>query len=53
MLIKLRFFIRGKVISDVDADKIWESEDPYIYQFIRGNVDGPIQREIPDDKNKM
>lgn len=44
---------QGQIISTVEADKIWESEDPYIYQFIRGLTEGPIQREIPDDKNKM
>ena len=43
----------GKVASIVDAETIWESEDPYIYQFIRGLPDGPMQKEIPHDKNKM
>lgn len=27
------------------ADTIWESENPYIYQFIRGLTQGPIQAE--------
>ncbi len=49
---KVALLYQGKIISTVDADTIWESDDPYIYQFIRGLTEGPIQREIPDDKNK-
>jgi len=30
-----------------DAKTIWESDNPYIYQFIRGLPEGPIQSEIP------
>ncbi len=44
---------QGKIVSIVDAATIWESKDPYIYQFIRGLTEGPIHQEIPDDKNKM
>jgi phospholipid/cholesterol/gamma-HCH transport system ATP-binding protein len=43
----------GKIASIVDAHSIWESKDPYIYQFIRGLSDGPMQREILHDKNKI
>ncbi|MBP7854356.1 ATP-binding cassette domain-containing protein [Candidatus Babeliales bacterium] len=43
---------KGKIVSIVDAKTIWESQDPYIYQFIRGLTEGPIFHEIPDDKNK-
>ena len=43
---------QGKIVSVVDARTIWESKDPYVYQFIRGKIDGPIHQEIPDDKNK-
>jgi phospholipid/cholesterol/gamma-HCH transport system ATP-binding protein len=43
---------QGKIVSVVDAKTIWESKDPYIYQFIRGLTQGPIHQEIPDDKNK-
>lgn len=50
---KVALLYQGKIISDVDADVIWESQDPYVYQFIRGLIEGPIQREIADDKNKM
>ena len=28
-----------------DAKTIWESDNPYVYQFIRGLTDGPIQTE--------
>ncbi len=44
---------QGQIVSIVDAATIWESKDPYIYQFIRGLTQGPIHQEIPDDKNKM
>lgn len=50
---KVALLYQGKIINDVDADTIWESQDPYIYQFIRGLIDGPIQREIVDNENKM
>lgn len=50
---KVALLYQGKIIVDVDADTIWESQDPYIYQFIRGLIEGPIHREIADDKNKM
>lgn len=35
-----------------DAKTIWECENPYIYQFIRGLAKGPIQTEIVHNKNK-
>lgn len=50
---KVALLYKGKIISDVDASTIWESQDPYVHQFIRGLTKGPIQQEIPDDKNKM
>lgn len=34
---KIRFF--GK------ADEVWHSKNPYIYQFVRGLVDGPISQD--------
>lgn len=43
----------GKIASIVEANSIWESDDPYIYQFIRGLSEGPMQRDIPHDKNKI
>lgn len=50
---KVALLYQGKIVSVVDAATIWESQDPYIYQFIRGLTEGPIHQEIPDDKNKM
>lgn len=44
---------QGKIVSIVDAATIWENKDPFIYQFIRGLIEGPIHQEIPEDKNKM
>lgn len=35
------------------AKTIWESDNPYIYQFIRGLSQGPIQTEIPHEKDKF
>lgn len=32
-----------------DAKTIWESDNPYVYQFIRGLAKGPIQTEILTD----
>ena len=29
-----------------DAKTIWKSENPYVYQFIRGNIKGPIKTEM-------
>ncbi len=29
-----------------DAKTIWESDNPYVYQFIRGLPEGPIQTEV-------
>lgn len=35
----------GKIRYFGDAKTIWESTNPYIYQFIRGLAEGPIQTE--------
>jgi hypothetical protein len=35
-----------------DAKTIWESDNPYIYQFIRGLTEGPITKEITYFKDK-
>lgn len=35
-----------------DAKTIWECDNPYIYQFIRGLADGPIQTDIAHSKDK-
>lgn len=36
-----------------DAKTIWDSENPYVHQFIRGLSEGPIQTEIVHNKNKF
>lgn len=36
-----------------DAKTIWECDNPYVYQFIRGLSTGPIQTEIVHNKNKF
>lgn len=42
----------GQIKYFGDAKTIWESENPYIYQFIRGLPEGPIRTEIPHFKNR-
>jgi len=39
----------GKIRYFGDANTIWESDNPYIYQFIRGIAQGPIKTEIPQE----
>lgn len=36
-----------------DAKTLWDSDNPYIYQFIRGLAEGPMQRETIHNKNKF
>lgn len=36
----------GKIRYFGDAKTVWESDNPYIYQFIRGLSEGPIKTEI-------
>ena len=43
----------GKIVSQVEAKNIWDSQDPYIHQFIRGLSKGPIQIEKIHNKNKI
>jgi phospholipid/cholesterol/gamma-HCH transport system ATP-binding protein len=40
----------GKIQDTCDAKTIWESKNPYMYQFIRGLPDGPIQTESSNKK---
>lgn len=35
------------------AATIWESDNPYIYQFIRGLSEGPIQTDVSHAKDKF
>ena len=50
---KVALLYDGKIHCVVDAKTVWDSKDPYIYQFIRGLSEGPIQAEIPHDKDKF
>lgn len=36
----------GKIRYVGNAKEVWQSDNPYIYQFVRGLVDGPIKTEI-------
>ena len=36
-----------------DAKTIWESKNPYIYQFIRGLSEGPIKTDIPYSRDRF
>lgn len=42
----------GKIIYLGDSQKIWEEENPYIYQFIRGLSTGPITLANEKVKNQ-
>lgn len=37
----------GKIRYFGPAKTIWESDNPYIHQFIRGNINGPITADVP------
>lgn len=43
----------GQIKYFGDAKTIWDSDNPYIYQFIRGLEEGPIQTEIAHFKDKF
>lgn len=43
----------GKIQYVGEAKDIWECENPYIYQFIRGLPDGPITTEQAHFKDKF
>lgn len=43
----------GKIRYFGDAKTIWESDNPYIYQFIRGLTEGPIGTESAYFKDKF
>jgi phospholipid/cholesterol/gamma-HCH transport system ATP-binding protein len=49
---KVALLHEGKIVYFGDAKTIWESDNPYIYQFIRGLTQGPISKEIPYYKDK-
>ncbi len=37
----------GQIRYFGSAKTVWESDNPYIYQFIRGLSEGPMQTEVP------
>ena len=43
----------GEIKFFGDAKSIWESDNKYIYQFIRGLPEGPIQTEVAHFKDKF
>ena len=43
----------GQIKYFGDAKSIWESDNEYIYQFIRGLPEGPIQTEVAHFKDKF
>lgn len=43
----------GQIKYFGDAKTIWEADNPYIYQFIRGLSQGPIQTEVAHFKDKF
>ncbi len=49
---KIALLHEGKIQYFGDAKTIWESDNPYIHQFIRGDLKGPITQEIPYFKDK-
>lgn len=49
---KVALLHEGKIQYFGDAKTIWESDNPYVHQFIRGDLKGPIANEIPYSKDK-
>lgn len=42
----------GKIQYYGPAKTIWQETNPYVYQFIRGLTEGPMQTEVPQAKDK-
>jgi len=49
---KVALLHNGKIEYFGDAKTIWQSDNPYVYQFIRGLLEGPITSEISYSKYK-
>jgi phospholipid/cholesterol/gamma-HCH transport system ATP-binding protein len=49
---KIALLHEGKIQYFGDAKTIWESDNPFVYQFIRGNLEGPITHEISYFKDR-
>ena len=43
---KVALLHNGKIEYFGDAKTVWQSDNPYVYQFIRGLLEGPIKTEI-------
>lgn len=50
---KVALLYDGEIKFYGDAKTIWESDNQYIYQFIRGLAEGPIQTEVAHFKDKF
>ena len=35
---------KGKIVCKCEAQSVWDNENPYLYQFIRGLPEGPIKQ---------
>jgi phospholipid/cholesterol/gamma-HCH transport system ATP-binding protein len=49
---KIALLHEGKIQYFGDAKTIWESDNPFVHQFIRGDLNGPITHEISYFKDK-
>jgi phospholipid/cholesterol/gamma-HCH transport system ATP-binding protein len=49
---KVALLHEGKIQYFGDAKTIWESDNPFVYQFIRGLLEGPITHEITYFKDR-
>ena len=43
------FLVDGKIAAHGTADEIRSSTDPFVYQFIRGEPDGPVPFHLPGE----
>ena len=44
---KVALLHEGKIRYFGESRNVWESDNPYVHQFVRGLPDGPIKTEIP------
>ena len=49
---KIALLHEGKIQYFGDAKTIWESDNPFVHQFIRGDLEGPITHEITYFKDR-
>jgi phospholipid/cholesterol/gamma-HCH transport system ATP-binding protein len=49
---KIALLHEGKIQYFGDAKTIWESDNPFVHQFIRGDLKGPITHEITYFKDR-